>query len=130
MRSRPDPWWRSPTAVLVGAVLALVAGAGIVVWARLPAEFVALLVPLAWYAVPLLVVLAARLDIGPGRPSVGDLDHLLDRKRAGALPPARRPPPRAARLPIATRPLVTDWGHDDDLDRLLRRKRELLRGPS
>jgi hypothetical protein len=124
MPSRPGPWWRSPAVVLVGAALALVAAAAGLAWARLPADLVALLAPLLAYSVPLLLILAARLDPGPGRPSGGDLDHLLDRKRAGGLPPARRPPPRAARVPAATRPAAADWGLDDDLDRLVQHKRQ------
>jgi hypothetical protein len=123
MPSRPGPWWRSPAVVLVGAALALVATAAGLASARLPADFVALLAPLVAYSVPLLLILAARLESGPGRPSGGDLDHLLDRKRSGDLPPAGRAPPRAPGPPAATRPAATDWGLDDDLDRLVRRKR-------
>jgi hypothetical protein len=117
--------------MLLAATLVLVAVVGGLVRSGLPADYVlAAVVPLVAYSAPLVLVLAAKIDREPGRPSAGDLDRLLDLKRADSLPPARRAPPRPARLPTATRPAGTIGGTDDDLDRLVQRKRWLAGGPA
>jgi hypothetical protein len=122
MGSRPGYLGRSSAAVSAGILVALVAAAYALARAGLSREYVALAVPLLLYSAPLLLIWAARLEPGPARPSAGDLDHLLDLKRRGALPPARRPPRRGPRRPVPRATVAAD-PPASPLDRLVGRKR-------
>jgi hypothetical protein len=125
MKPRTDNLW-TILAALLGGVFVLLAGALLAIGETgLPPGSYALLIPLAVYAVPIVVALAARLEPGPNRPPAGDLDHLLTLKRTGTLPPARRPAPRAGgRLPGTARRPSAAAPPASALDRLVQRKRE------
>jgi hypothetical protein len=130
MKPRTDDLW-TILAALLGGGLVLLAGAVMAIGETgLPAGSYAFLIPLAVYAVPLVVALAARLEPGPARPPAGDLEHLLTLKRTGSLPPARRPPPRpGGRLPGDTRRPRAVAPPAGALDRLVQRKHEWAEPP-
>jgi hypothetical protein len=123
MGSRAGDRWTILAALVGGGLLVLAAAVVALREVGLPPGAYALLIPLVVYAVPLVLALAAHLEFGPARPPAGDLDRLLTLKRAGSLPPARRPAPRTGgRLPeVARRSRPAPTGA---LDRLVQRKRE------
>jgi hypothetical protein len=123
MGSRLGYFRRSPAAVLAGIVLALAAALYALERAGMPREYFCLVAPLVAYSAPLLLLLAAKLEPGPERPTAGELERLLALKRQGALPPARRPPRRPRRWPAA-RPTLPADPPAGPLDRLVRRKRQ------
>jgi|GEM_PF-3928221 len=125
MRAPPDELSAMLGGLLAGALL--VAGAFLVVLRPpgLPEWSYLVLFPAVIYAVPLILALAARLDTAPARPSAGDLDHLLDLKRGGSLPPARRTTRRTGGPLLRPTPAPSVAPTPPGaLDRLLQRKRE------